>query len=134
MTPFIVSGQTLLPVGQYVQNPTPNVLGFVGEITSLPYTVPVGCQLRLFKWGVEAYGLSVAVIGMNCWVGASFTSDKCLPSVNTGGQATNEFESARGWVLPAGTVFNVALYNAGPNQAYESWWVEGAVELASCDP
>lgn len=127
--PWVVSGQTALPSQQYTHNPTPNDLGFLGEQHSLPYTVPEGKQLRLHQWGIEAYMPSIAVIGMNLWVGTTFMAPYCLPSVNNGVGVSNTFESARGWVLPAGAILNVALYNAGPtNNITESWWVEGVLE------
>lgn len=129
--PWVVSGQTALPSNQYTTNPTPNNLGFLGEQHSLPYTVPEGKQLRLHQWGIEAYAPSLAVIGLNLWVGSSFAASACLPSVNNGVGVGNTFESARGWVLPEGTVLNVTLYNAGPtNNIGESWWVEGVLETS----
>lgn len=129
-TPWIVSGQTLIQQGVYKVNPTPNNLGVLGEIHALPYTVPVGKQLRLYKWGIEAYPPATAQIGMNCWVGTgTMGPPNALPSVNAGAGVGNEFVSAQGWVLPAGTIFNVNLYLNGPvSQCYESWWVEGVLE------
>ncbi len=129
MGAWVVSSQTNLSQGTYTTNPTPNNLGFCGEIHSLPYTVPEGKQLRLFQWGMEAYSPDVAMIGMNPWVGTSFTAANCLPSVNNSSGVGNTFESARGWVLPAGTVLNVSLFLVGPASTItQSWWMEGQLE------
>lgn len=117
-------GQTVVPPGVSLDNPTTNLAGVIGEVT-LPYTVPFGQILTLTNWGIEGRRSDFAAIFP--WVGATLTSNgQTLPTV-TAFTATNQLLGT--WALPANTLVNVRLV-AG-NQMVPGtvlgWWVQGSL-------
>lgn len=77
-TPWSVCGQTQIAPAGLVNNPTPNNVGAIGGITSLPYIVPAGKILRIDRAGIEAHWGGSIVI----WTGdGPLDAAKCLPTI-----------------------------------------------------
>lgn len=120
---WIVYGQTSIPSQGSVNNPMPNAAGVVGEVVSLPYTVPAGFELRLMAYGIEAYNRpGTAVIFP--WLGAApATNAKALMSVGAHG-ITQEIIGAV-FHLPAGTIVNFMLLNGQDATQVYAWYAFG---------
>jgi len=118
MNNWIVYGQTAIPSQVAVDNPTPNTAGVLGEVSSLPYTIPAGKMLALTSYGVESYEHPGTVV-LFPWLGSPpATNEKALMSVGADG-GSNEIRGAN-WHLPAGTIVNVRLI---VGEATQSAWV-----------
>jgi hypothetical protein len=135
---WVVYGQTAMPAAPNggVTNPTPgtglgqglNINGLVGEVTSLPYTVPEGKQLVLEGWGFEGlnqpFGVCIPFIG-----DAPVTNAKCLPSVGCGGSQASYYITGTRFTVPAGKKVGVFLLNGTTiHNVICAWFVQGHLE------
>lgn len=125
---WIVYGATTIAAGGVVDNPTPNSNGVVGEVTSLPYTVPSGHTLTITSMQVEGpacdYSSNSSQFGMGIWLGsAPCTNSKWIAScTTTGGSNQNTNMNLE---LPAGTILNLRMMNNTSNAWVDGWYVEG---------
>lgn len=124
-TPWIVYGATVVNGYTNVDNPPPSVNGLIGEVNSLPYTVPYGYELVITGYGIE---------------GGKTPQYAFIPWMGTGGFTHNEqglftcaaaygsnFYSNMNWIIPAGKILNVRVSNSGDDAiAYAfGWYMEG---------
>lgn len=131
--PWVCYGQTQVDLGQSVFDPAPNVNGLIGEVMGLPYLVPVGCDLWLENYGIEAYPGCPGGIVL-----APFISDfhpgelpeeknrQFLHSVNAGWAGTVQATGLR-YVIPAGKTLHVMLQNGGQPAAVYGWFLAGTL-------
>lgn len=129
MHDWIVYGQTTMATGSAIDNPTPNVNGLNGEVTSLPYIVPAGYNLVLTAWGFEGlaeeYGVCIPWIGK-----APISNAKCLASV--GPSSGSYYATGMRWSLPTGTILNIRLLNpTSENGIVCAWMCQGQLEAIS---
>lgn len=122
--PWLVYGQTTVSASGTVTNPTPNVNGLTGEVSSLPYTVPAGKTLTVTVWGMESYN-STGVSILQPWIGAGpVTNAKAIPPT----QATQGTRQTTGnFVFPAGTVLNINLTNTQASSFVFGWFASGTL-------
>ncbi|MHC2241122.1 hypothetical protein [Bradyrhizobium elkanii] len=122
-SPWIVYGTTSVTGSTTAQNPTPNVNGLSGEVSSLPYTVPTGRTLVLTGWGGSASNAAGTVV-VAPYIGGSFTNASQLMSAGIWA-GTNQTGGV--WTIPAGKVVNVAVQNAQSTQVI-NWFVMGYLQ------
>jgi len=122
-TPWVVYSQTSIAAGSSIDNPAPNVNGLVGEVATLPYTVPAGYDLDLETWGVEAYNVANTIV-LFPWIGPPPASNPAsLPSA---GSWAGTRQLAGNFRLPAGKVLNFRLQNAQVT-AVVAWFASGCL-------
>jgi hypothetical protein len=138
--PWIVYGQTLVPTGTAVDNPTPSENGALGEVASLPFVVPQGKKLTIEAYGVEAYADEAGMTGPDKglvivpWIGSELNADplqanrQCLMSCYSSSQS-NEILGAR-FTFPAGKVINVRIMCAENPAQVVGWYMRGALSSA----
>lgn len=122
--PWIVYGATLVPGNSNLDNPVPSVNGLIGEVHSLPYTVPDGFQLVITTYAIE--GGKTPQYAIIPWIGE-------FPIINSKGLMTcaaaygSNIYSNMNWTLPQGTKLNVRIANASNDGiAYAfGWYMEG---------
>lgn len=126
-SPWIVYGQTAVPMNGGVVNPTPNNNGLIGEVHALPYTVPAGKVLVLKAWSIESYATTGAAF-IFPWLGTSLTNAACLPtcSANNG---TNILSDAE-FHIPAGKILNFKLTSGQPADFVFGWHAYGELRDA----
>jgi hypothetical protein len=125
--PWIVYSQTTISSGTSIDNPVPNVNGLIGEVATLPYTVPVGFVLDLQTWGLEGYNTANTVV-LFPWLGLPPASNPAsLPSA---GSWAGTHQLAGNFRLPAGKVLNFRLQNAQVTGVY-AWFASGCLIPAS---
>jgi len=120
--PWYVYGQTPLPLGVAIDNPAPNSNGLIGEVDSLPYTVPPGCTLTINAYGIESY---VPSVGLFIWLGlGSASNDNALMTV-LGNWGTAEIIGSR-FVIPSGEIVNIRIMNGSPRNGWtHAWYLNG---------
>jgi hypothetical protein len=125
---WTVYGQTRLdPAIPHHHNPTPICGNVLGEVTSLPYTVPAGKTLLIERVSLEAHWGTV----LWPWVGSTFLVDKVLETFR--GQELDEPGPSYVWpcefYLPEGTVLNITLHPrnqpAGSSPKVQGWGLSG---------
>lgn len=127
--PWIVYGQTAIPINSSVTNPAPNVNGLLGEVAALPYVVPVGRQLILTAWGIEGNRDPFSVLFP--WIGEPpATNAKALMSA--GSMAGMGVLSGVRFVIPESKKVNVNLINGSAYPMVHGWFVQG--ELVALAP
>lgn len=132
-SPWILYGQTAPICQGAINNPKPNVNGLIGEVVSLPYTVPDGKTLIVEAYGLEAYGNVPGGLVLAPYLGVTppTTNSVFLHSVFSDND-TNEAVGAE-FHLPTGTVFNVRLMSnecwagqvSGTPGNVVGWYVKG---------
>lgn len=129
VTPWLVYGQTVLPANN-TDNPTPNVNGLIGEVASLPYTVPAGKVLVIERLTLESYQ-DTAILAMFLYFGSvtPVTNAMCSATLGANGGTS---QMTVGWHIPAGTVVNLRLQNVQPNHLgwTYGWSIEGRLDMA----
>jgi hypothetical protein len=129
VSPWSVTGQTALPPGGSIDNPLPSNIGAIGSVTSLPFTVPSGCELMVGGFGIESYNGQNGVTVIFMWTGSGTTAQWRLTHASASVAAfngSNEFTGQR-LTFPAGTIINVRLSNGAtnkPNWLY-GWYLSG---------
>lgn len=121
--PWIAYGQQAGPSGAHIDNPVCNHTGAIGEV-DLPYTVPVGWDLVLTAWGIEAYESITGSFVLVPWIGdAPATNAKCLHSVlaSTASGQTHGFE----YRFPAGTQINARIMCSEAGNPVAGWFMSG---------
>jgi hypothetical protein len=116
--PWSVMGQTTINHGVSIDNPTPNAQGMVGEIATLPYTVPVGKVLLINSMYMEGNwtsagpsnsGTDVHNSGVQAvWLGASVVTNSQFIVSNAAVNASNQLDGIRCYI-PAGKIVNVRI-------------------------
>lgn len=125
-SPWIVYGQTEIPVNSSVSNPTPNTNGLVGEVATLPYLVPDGHRLVLTGWGIEGNRDPFSVLFP--WIGEPpATNAKALMSA--GSMAGMGVFTGVRFVVPAGKKVNVHLINGSAYPMVHGWFVQGELVM-----
>jgi hypothetical protein len=122
--PWVVYGQTsVVGAGANVNNPTPNVNGLNGEVTSLPYTVPVGKTLTISVVAMESYN-ATGTCSLIVYIGNSFANGKiiALASASHGTRQT-----IGTWVIPGGTQISAILINNEAATQVFGWGITGTL-------
>ena len=128
--PWIVSGQTGIPAQTGIDNPQPSNPGAIGQVTSLPYTVPANCTLMLTSYGIEGYaqdGVTVIFI----WTGspAQVTGQWRIDHATASAAARDGSNELIGQLydFPEGTVINIRLINGTTthNGSIFGWYAGG---------
>jgi hypothetical protein len=123
-TPFICYGQTQTTYNSAIDNPTPNSNGLVGEVTSLPFTVPNNKVLVLESIGIEAYGNISGCQAMFPWVGdAPATNPKGLMTVLSDNDS-NEISGAK-FHIPSGKKLNIRIMTTENPGSVCGWYLSG---------
>ena len=134
-SPWVVSGQTGIPAKTGIDNPVPSDPGAIGQVTSLPYTVPANCTLMLTSYGIEGYvqdGISVVFI----WTGspATVTPQWRIDHATASAAARNGSNELIGQLydFPEGTVMNIRLINGTTtaNNWIFGWYASGDLVCA----
>ena len=127
--PWVVYGQTLINAYQSATNPSPNVNGILGEVPSLPYTVPEGSVLVLEALGIEPlWGAAmmpfIGTTGATAGNALATAQGQVVPS--TSGVGNTQLWSGYKYMLPAGTVLNLFISTANaPSNGYIYGWYMG---------
>lgn len=123
--PWIVYGQTTATTAP-IDNPAPNSNGILGEVTSLPYTVPANKKLVLTAWGIEAHGNVAGCMVLFPWIGTGITNAKCLHSC----LADNAFNETLGaeYHIPAGKILNFRMLCTETPGNVVGWYASGKLE------
>ena len=124
-SPWIVYGQTAPICQGGVTNPKPNVNGLIGEVASLPYTVPVGKVLIVDAYGLEAYGNVPGGLVLVPYLGVTppASNNAFLHSVFSD-NASNEALGIE-FRLPAGKILNLLLMSNECPAQIVGWYVTG---------
>jgi len=119
--PWVVYGQEAFAVS-VVDDPICNHNGVIGE-ADLPYTVPVGYDLCITSYGVEAYDV-VGTVVLVPWLGMGPpTNAKCLHSCGCG-SGSNEVKGFNP-ILPTGTILHARLMSGEAPRQVCGWYIRG---------
>jgi hypothetical protein len=121
---WICYGTITLNPFTYIDNPTTNLNGLVGE-QSFPYTVPAGKQLRVTYMQTE--GPATPQFGMFIWLGAApATNAKSLISCTTAGGSTQLY--GMNLIIPEGKIVNIRCMNNTATAWVNGFCVQGLLE------
>jgi hypothetical protein len=119
--PWSVQGQTTINHGVNIDNPTPNGQGMIGELSSLPFTVPSGKVLLITSMYMEGNwngsaasnsGTDTHFSGVQAiWLGSSVVSNSQFIVSNACANISNELRGLR-FYIPAGKIVNVRITSA----------------------
>lgn len=130
--PWAVMGQTTINHGVSSDNPTPSSNGLYGEVTALPYTVPVGRVLLITSMYMEG-NTSESNTSTNdvhsggvqaIWLGASVVANSQFIVSNQCNDVSNELKGLR-FYIPAGKIVNVRITST--NVVTDGWVTGWAV-------
>jgi hypothetical protein len=127
--PWVAHAFTMFPADSVnITNPTPQTNGLVGEISSLPYTVPSSKKLVLNYLSIQ--GNTGAA--MFPWVGSgSFVANVVIqtftaPTVTTSGTLPGTREWKPNFIFPAGVILNLTMEQFGqPANTVYGWTMGG---------
>ena len=126
MIPWLVYGATTVSPWTNVDNPQPNVNGLVGEVTSLPYTVPAGYNLVITNYGIE--GGKAPQYALIPWVGEPPVTNNQGLMTCAAAYGSNAY-SGMTWILPSGMKLNARISNSGDTDPYcYGWFLSGYLQ------
>ena len=129
--PWVMAGQTSIPANSAINNPAGNDIGAIGQVTSLPYTVPVGCTLHIDGYGIEAYDWEKTSV-IFLWTGdpnGDATYRRTHSTISVAAKAHTTWVTGLRYYFPAGTVINMRLQNATSyNNAVFAWGISGDLQ------
>jgi hypothetical protein len=124
-TPWVVYGFSAVTGSTTSNNPAPNTNGLVGEVISLPYTVPAGKTLTVTAYGVQANDAAgTVVLAPFVGGGGSLANATALGSVSAQGGTVTINGS---WSFPAGSIFNIAIINGQATGTF-GWFASGTLQ------
>lgn len=129
-TPWLLYGATVVAGGTNHDNPAPSVNGLVGEVTSLPYTVPYGYELVITNYGIE--GGKTPQYAFIPWIGSGSFSSNSQGLFTCAAAYGSNFYNGMKWIIPEGTIVNFRVSNSGNDGiAYAfGWYAEGYLREA----
>ncbi len=127
--PWICYGATVVSGNSNSDNPSCSVNGLVGEVSSLPYTVPTGYELVITNYGIE--GGKTPQYALIPWIGTTpVTNAKGLMTC-AAAYGSNQYSNME-WILPEGKILNIRISNAsndGVTYAF-GWYINGYLREA----
>jgi hypothetical protein len=131
-THWVAYGQVQPVYNAAIDDPPCNLNGTLGEVASLPYTVPAGKVLVVEAYGIEAYGKVAGGpdgggLVLVPWIGElPATNAKCLMSCYSD-NASNEVLGSR-FVLPAGKKLHARVMCSENPASVCGWYIRGRLE------